>query len=98
ARRRLAGRGRGAALRRRGDAGRLPGPRAEAGAGMKAVRKLVLGETWALPATVAVLLAGALVLRAVAPDLWDDAGGFLLLTGAVVALTAALPRRQARTP
>jgi hypothetical protein len=65
---------------------------------VKALRKLVLGETWALPAAVAVLLAGALVLRAVAPDLWDDAGGFLLLAGAVVALTAALPRRQPRTP
>jgi hypothetical protein len=63
-----------------------------------ALRKLVLGETRALPAAVAVLLVGALVLRALAPDLWDDAGGFLLLAGAVVALTAALPRRQPRTP
>jgi hypothetical protein len=57
-----------------------------------ALRKLVLGETWALPAAVTVLVAGALVLRAVAPDLWDDAGGFLLLLGAVVALSCALRR------
>jgi hypothetical protein len=63
---------------------------------MRALRKLVLGETWALPLAVGVLLAGALVLRAVARDLWDDAGGFLLLAGAVVALTAALPRRVRR--
>jgi hypothetical protein len=63
---------------------------------MRALRKLVLGETWALPLAVAAVLAAALVLRAVARDLWDDAGGFLLLAGAVVALTAALPRRRAR--
>ena len=65
---------------------------------MRALRKMVLGETWALPLAVGALVAAALVLRAVAPALWDDAGGFLLLAGAVVALTAALPRRQARTP
>jgi hypothetical protein len=65
---------------------------------MRALRKLVLGETWALPAAVGALVVGALLLRALAPDLWDDAGGFLLLAGAVMALTAALPRRQARTP
>jgi hypothetical protein len=65
---------------------------------MRALRKLVLGETWALPLAVGALLVAALVLRAVAPGVWEDAGGFMLLGGAVVALTAALPRRQARTP
>jgi hypothetical protein len=65
---------------------------------MRALRKMVLGETWALPLAVGALVAAALVLRSAAPELWDDAGGFLLLAGAVVALTAALPRRQARTP
>jgi hypothetical protein len=59
---------------------------------MNALRKLVLGETWALPLAVAVVLAGALVLRSVAPDFWDDTGGFLLLLGAVVALSCALRR------
>jgi hypothetical protein len=59
---------------------------------MKALRKMVLGETWALPVAVAVVLAGALVLRAVAPEVWDDAGGFLLLAGAVAALSGALRR------
>jgi hypothetical protein len=53
---------------------------------------MVLGETWALPLAVGVLVAGALVLRAVAPDLWDDTGGFLLLAGAVAALSSALRR------
>jgi hypothetical protein len=59
---------------------------------MRALRKMVLGETWALPLAVGVLVAGALVLRAVAPDLWDDTGGFLLLAGAVAALSSALRR------
>jgi hypothetical protein len=59
---------------------------------MKALRKMVLGETWALPIAVALLLALGLVLRAVASDFWDDVGGFLLLLGAVVALRCALPR------
>jgi hypothetical protein len=61
---------------------------------MKALRKLVLGETRALPAAVAVVLAAGLVLRAVAPGFWDAAGGFLLLVGAVLALSLALPRRR----
>ena len=58
---------------------------------MKALRKMILGETWVLPAAVAILLVTALVLRAVAPDFWEDAGGFVLLAGAVAALTCALP-------
>ena len=62
---------------------------------MRALRKLVLGETWALPAAVFTLLAAGLVLRAVAPGFWDAVGGFLLLAGAVLALTLALPRRPA---
>jgi hypothetical protein len=59
---------------------------------MRALRKMVLGETWALPVAVALLLALGLVLRAVAEGFWDDAGGFVLLLGAVLALRWALPR------
>jgi hypothetical protein len=55
---------------------------------LRELRKLVLGETWVLPLGVAALLAAALVLRAVAPDLWEDAGGFLLLGGVVGLLGA----------
>jgi hypothetical protein len=58
---------------------------------MTALRKLVLGETRALPAAVAVVLIAGLVLRALAPGFWDAAGGFLLLLGAVLALSLALP-------
>jgi hypothetical protein len=56
---------------------------------LRELRKLVLGETWVLPLGVAALLAASLVLRAVAPDLWEDAGGFLLLSGVVGLLVAA---------
>jgi hypothetical protein len=65
---------------------------------MSALRKMILGETWALPAAVAILLVAGLVLRAVAPDFWDDTGGFLLLAGAVLALTCALPRGRRPRP
>jgi hypothetical protein len=56
---------------------------------LRELRRLVLGETWVLPLGVAALLAASLILRAVAPDLWEDAGGFLLL-GGVVGLLAAV--------
>ena len=56
---------------------------------LRDLRKLVLGETWVLPLGVAALLAAALVLRAVAPDLWEDLGGFLLLGGVVALLVLA---------
>jgi hypothetical protein len=63
---------------------------------MRALRKLVLGETWALPLGVAVTLVVGLVLEAVEGDdaWWRHAGGFLLLALVVAALTAALPRRR----
>jgi hypothetical protein len=61
---------------------------------MSALRKLLLGETRALPAAVAVVLLVGLLLRALLPGFWDAAGGFLLLLGAVLALSLALPRRR----
>jgi hypothetical protein len=59
---------------------------------MKALRKLVLGETWVLPLGVFFTLALALVLDAVAGDSswWRHAGGFLLLGCVLVALAASL--------
>jgi hypothetical protein len=63
---------------------------------MRALRKLILGETWALPLGVALTLVVGLVLEAVEGDdaWWRHAGGFLLLVLVVAALTAALPRRR----
>lgn len=62
---------------------------------MRALRKLVLGETWVLPIGVGLTLAAGLVLDAAAGDAawWRHAGGFLLLAGVLGALWAACPRR-----
>jgi hypothetical protein len=62
---------------------------------VKALRKLVLGETWALPIGVALTLIAGLALEALEGDdsWWKHAGGFVLLVLVVAALWAALPRR-----
>jgi hypothetical protein len=57
---------------------------------LRAIKKLVLGETWILPAGVAaVLLAGA-VLKQAAPDAWEDLGGALLAAGVLAVLVASV--------
>ena len=43
------------------------------------LRKLVLGETWALPLGVALTLLAGLALDAAGPGWWRSAGGFVLL-------------------
>jgi hypothetical protein len=66
---------------------------------MRALRKLVLGETWTLPIGVFLTLAVALVLHAVAGDtaLWRHGGGFLVLVLVAITLAAALaPAHRAR--
>jgi hypothetical protein len=57
---------------------------------MRALRKLVLGETWVLPIGIAIAVGVAGILSAVAgsADWFQDAGGFVLLAllgGAFVA-------------
>jgi hypothetical protein len=61
---------------------------------VKALRKLLLGETWALPLGVAVVLVAGIVLDLAfgGTDWWRRDGGFLLLAGVLVALTGALRR------
>jgi hypothetical protein len=64
---------------------------------MRALRKLILGETWTLPVAVAFALAVAGVLRAVsgAHGWWHDAGGFVLLALVLAALAVSLrPARR----
>jgi hypothetical protein len=57
---------------------------------LRAIKKLVLGETWILPLGIAaVLLAGAL-LKAAAPDAWKDAGGALLAAGVLAVLVGSV--------
>jgi hypothetical protein len=57
---------------------------------MRALRKLVLGETVALPVGVAIVLVVGLVLREAGGDWWEDDGGFVLLALVVAVLLAAL--------
>lgn len=57
---------------------------------MRALRKLVLGETWSLPAGVLLVLLVALGLHEVARSWWDEAGGFVVLALALLVLSAAL--------
>ena len=57
---------------------------------MRALRKLVFGETVALPVGVALVLGAALLLHALAPWWWPEAGGFVLLALVVCVLAASL--------
>jgi len=59
---------------------------------LRTLRKLALGETWSLPAGIAVAVLVAFGLRAAAGagSWWTDAGGFVLLALLVVAFVAAL--------
>jgi hypothetical protein len=54
---------------------------------MRALRKLVLGETVALPVGVALVVAAGLAFEALAGSWWVSDGGFVLL-GLVVAVLA----------
>ena len=64
---------------------------------LRAIRKLVLGETWTLPAgiAVAVLVAAGLRLAYGPGEWWRSGGGFVLAALLVVALLVSL-RRGAR--
>ena len=57
------------------------------------LRKLVLGETWALPLGIAVTLLAGLALEAAGPAWWQRAGGFVLLAGVLATLALSLRRR-----
>jgi len=60
---------------------------------MKALRKLILGETWILPLGIsAVVLVTALVLKPLMGDAWERAGGFVLLAGVIGVLVLSVRR------
>jgi hypothetical protein len=63
---------------------------------MRALRKLVLGETWTLPIGIAIAVGVAAIVRALAgsADWWEDAGGFVLLGLLVCAFAASLVFRR----
>ena len=63
---------------------------------MRTLRKLVLGETWALPIGIAVAVGVAAAVSAAAggADWWEDAGGFILLALLACAFVAGLGIRR----
>jgi hypothetical protein len=65
---------------------------------LRTLRKLVLGETWAMPGAVALAVGVAAALRAVAGPggWWADAGGWLMLAMLAAGFAVAV-RRSART-
>ena len=57
---------------------------------MRALRKLIFGETVALPVGVGLLLVLALALDEWAGEWWSDAGGFIVLALVIAVLAVAL--------
>ncbi|CAN5561294.1 hypothetical protein BH10ACT11_BH10ACT11_12040 [soil metagenome] len=57
---------------------------------LRSLRELIFGETWLLPAAIAVLFGLAIAARSTAPHLWRSDGGLLILLGVVVTLVAAV--------
>jgi hypothetical protein len=61
---------------------------------LRAVRSLVLGETWELPLAVAALAGVAVTLHELAPHAWDAIGAPFLAVG-VPGVFVLLVRRSA---
>lgn len=61
---------------------------------LRTLRKLVLGETWTLPAGGALTLLAALAARGYDDTLWRRAGGTVLVAGVLLTLVAAAPHRR----
>lgn len=62
---------------------------------MNALRTLILGETWVLPAGIALLAVLSIVADQAGAGWWPDAAGPLLLAGAVVLVLVSV-RQSAR--
>jgi hypothetical protein len=63
---------------------------------LRAIKKLILGETWILPLGLAITLAAGGLLRAVATTGWPNLGGFLLLAAVLLTLLASVNRSASR--
>ncbi len=60
---------------------------------LRALKRLVLGETWLLPLGIAaVVAAAALLVRPLAAHAWQHLGGFMLLAGVLGVLLASVAR------
>jgi hypothetical protein len=64
---------------------------------LRTLKKLIFGETWLLPAGIAlVIAAGELLVRPLAPDAWEHLGGFMLLAGILAVLVISVSRTARR--
>jgi hypothetical protein len=65
---------------------------------LRTLKKLILGETWTLPAGIAtVVLVAALIVRPVlGTGTWRDAGGFILLAGVTAVLLLSVSSSAGR--
>ena len=63
---------------------------------LRALKKLVLGETWILPLGVAAVLAAGALLRSLAAAEWPHFGGPALLVGVLVVLLVSVGRTSRR--
>jgi hypothetical protein len=57
---------------------------------LRTIKKLILGETWILPVSLAITLAAAGLLHRLA--VWAHRGGFLLLAAVLLILLASTNR------
>jgi hypothetical protein len=57
---------------------------------LRALKKLVLGETWVLPIGIIVAVGACLVVRGALGAAWRDFGGFVLLVGVALTLVVAV--------
>lgn len=59
---------------------------------LRAIKRLVLGETCILPVGIAAVLTAGGVIHALAPAAWRDLGGAVLAIGMVGVLLASVAR------
>ena len=66
---------------------------------LRTLKKLLLGETWVLPAGLAVVVASTvLVVRPALESAWRHAGGFVLLAGVAAVLVLSAYRSAGSGP
>jgi hypothetical protein len=64
---------------------------------LRALKKLLLGETWLLPLGIAaVVVIAALIVRPLTARAWEHYGGFVLLAGVLCVLLASVARAARR--
>ena len=59
---------------------------------IRTLKKLLFGETWLLPGSLAAAFALTLLLRHLLEGRWDHAGGFVLLAAVIVSLMVSVQR------